>query len=72
MDHDDDGEFVTTTREILSNFGTGVNAALDIVTSDKTIKDEETRAALIRKFEEVDELLNEARAILSKESSEEE
>jgi hypothetical protein len=72
MTHDEDGEFVTTTKEILHNFGIGVNAGLDIVTSDKTIKDEETRAALIRKFEELDELLDEARKILGQESSEDE
>lgn len=67
----EDEEFATTADEVVKGFKSDINAALDVITSDKTI-DEDTRAALIRKFEEIDELLDEARAILPKESSENE
>jgi hypothetical protein len=67
----EDDEFIVTAEEAVKGFKADVNAALDVITSDDTI-DEEARAALIRKFEEIDELLDEARAILPKESSESE
>lgn len=67
----EDDELVTTAAEVVTCTRSDINAALDVITKDETIS-EDTRAALIRKFEEVDELLDEARIILGKESSEDE
>lgn len=64
----EDDELVTTAAEVVKCTRMDINAALDVITKDETIS-EDTRAALIRKFEEVDELLDEARIILGEESS---
>lgn len=66
-----DTEAGTTTAEVIENFRTDLNGALDDITEDGTISDD-ARAELIKKFEGIGDLLDEASEILRKESSEEE
>lgn len=69
MEKDDD--FITTAAEVLTIFTTDLDGAFDVITDDRTISDD-ARADLIRKFEAIGELLEEAKEIIGKESSEDE